>query len=74
MYVELLESEERRVRSGVGDNGLLPHYTCERGVEVEAFTETFDHVVFGEVPAVAGEEAVVCKGVEHRAGATDWGY
>lgn len=72
MHVELLECEEGRVGFRVGKDGLVPHQAGELGVKVQAVTEAFDYVVFGEVAAVAGEEAVVREGVEHGTGATDW--
>lgn len=72
VHVELLEREECRVWRGVGDDGLFPHYACERSVEVDTIAQTLDDVGFGEVAAIAGEETVVCEGVEHGAGTADW--
>lgn len=72
VHVELLECEESGVRLRIGDYGLVPHYACYIGVEVETVAEAFDYIGSGKVAAVAGEEAMVCERVKHRTGSADW--
>lgn len=68
---QVSQCEECRVRLGVGNDGLIPHQRSQCGVEVQTISQTFYGVLFCDVAAVAGDEAVVGEGVHHWARTSD---
>lgn len=66
-----VQCEEGSIGLGIRYDSLVPHDSCERGVEVETCVEGFDGIVFGDVAAVTGEEAVVGESVHHGAWTPD---
>lgn len=72
MMQDVLQREECCVGLRIGDDGLIPHYTGQLGIEVDASTQGMDRIFSGDVSAVTGEEAVVGKSVHHRARPTDY--
>lgn len=69
---DVLQSEECCVGLGVGNHGLVPHYTGQLGIKVDASTQGMDRIFSGDVSTVTGEEAVIGKSVHHRARPTNY--
>lgn len=71
-FQDVLQREERCVGLRVGNHGLIPHYTGQLGIKVDASTQGMDRILPGDVSAVTGEEAVIGKSVHHRARPTNY--
>jgi hypothetical protein len=61
-----LQREPSRVRIRIGGQCHLEHCLRQGRVEIETISQSFNDNVFGQVQAVAVEEAVVCQSVHHR--------
>ena len=67
-----IQREESRVRLRVSRDGHLKHQLREGAIEVETFSQPAYNDILGELPAIPREEPVVCEGIQHGAGSSDY--